>query len=64
MEAVVFNFWFKTFERALVQSLEELKYQCKGESSKLPKCKLDGEGGFGVGYLFICVSHENQTTQK
>ncbi len=32
MGAVVFNFWLKTFERALVQS-SELKYQCEGESS-------------------------------
>jgi hypothetical protein len=33
MGAVVFNFWFKTFERALVQNIEELKYQCEGELS-------------------------------
>jgi hypothetical protein len=53
MGALVFNFWFKKFERVLVQSIEELKYQCEGESSKLSKCKLDGEGGFGVGYVFM-----------
>ncbi len=62
MGAVVFNFWLKKFERALARRTKTPVLRLIVH--ELPKCKLDGEGGFGVGYLFICVSHENQTPQK